>query len=914
MPDAPEVKIKLTAEDQGVAAAIKNLTAQLQSIKDKEAEVADTTLDLTEAFSGLIAVLGVEKLAEFGSEVFDAGVKIARLSQVTGVSSETLSVYSQAAKDAGGNAGEMQGGIQKLSTVLTLADQGSQRAAKALALVGLSSKDFVGLNADQKIKKVFDAIASLPPGLQKTAAAQKLLGDASGELLAAVDNLAGDGFDHAKEEAEKFGNLLSGDTARDLIVTQEAIKRLEAEAEGAALQFEAGFIPALTDVANAIVAATEGKGGGGFKTLGEVGGAVFKKLTEVAIAFTDTIVRNFALASSDVQNFGRFLAEAYSKGFSQANKDLATNIKNDYAAINKEIDDRESAALAELDGKSRAAAENAARIADQANKGKKAPGLVNPEAAKAAIKAQQLEDQIYQAQLAAAIKQLQAETEINKAKNDAIGAQDKAQFDEGLITLDEYFARRRAAIQNDNDVALKNLQAQKEAELYAGQRADDEARANLKQQQSHGADSPAGQEFGTAAEKNVQEEQRALAALAEIETKMQLLQASGQQKLATEDLAAFKAREEQATKLAGFEKELQDIQGNTTAAAKAEAAAKEQEYRTLLTSQKGATSSSVDAQIAKYHELTTAAAQFNDTRKAGEDELKSLQADKAGVEQKVESGQLFQIQGAKQIRDLDAQHLAALKAIAAAQLAAANVTGNKADIQAAQDFKTQVAQIAVESNLATQELATIKQGIETTFASSLESFFTTGIKGSRDVAQAFAGLADSIVSSLSKMAAQILINIAMQKILNSLSSGSGGGGGLGAIGGLPTAILGFAGGGLVRGPGSGTSDSISARLSTGEFVFKAAAVKAIGVGTLAAMNAGLHIGAHAQVSPAPVHFAEGGLVGGTGGSASPALVHLQLGIEEGIVLKHMKSPAAGKVVISHIANNPKGASKAIGRS
>ena len=118
----------------------------------------------------------------------------------------------------------------------------------------------------------------------------------------------------------------------------------------------------------------------------------------------------------------------------------------------------------------------------------------------------------------------------------------------------------------------------------------------------------------------------------------------------------------------------------------------------------------------------------------------------------------------------------------------------------------------------------------------------------------------------------------------------------------------------MSGPGSATSDSIPARLSTGEYVLRAAAVKAIGVGTLHAMNAGLNIAAHASVAPAPVHFAQGGLVAGTGGSAAPALVHLQLGIEEGVVLKHMKSPAAGKVVISHIANNPKGASKAIGRS
>lgn len=46
----------------------------------------------------------------------------------------------------------------------------------------------------------------------------------------------------------------------------------------------------------------------------------------------------------------------------------------------------------------------------------------------------------------------------------------------------------------------------------------------------------------------------------------------------------------------------------------------------------------------------------------------------------------------------------------------------------------------------------------------------------------------------------------------------------------------FADGGLVVGPGTGTSDSISARLSNGEFVVRAAAVRAIGVNNLESLN------------------------------------------------------------------------------
>lgn len=61
----------------------------------------------------------------------------------------------------------------------------------------------------------------------------------------------------------------------------------------------------------------------------------------------------------------------------------------------------------------------------------------------------------------------------------------------------------------------------------------------------------------------------------------------------------------------------------------------------------------------------------------------------------------------------------------------------------------------------------------------------------------------------------------------------------------------FATGGLIRGPGTGTSDSIPALLSNGEYVIRAAAVKKLGLNALDLLNRGI---------PIP-RFADGGLVG-----------------------------------------------------
>src|SRR5690606_7007025 len=76
---------------------------------------------------------------------------------------------------------------------------------------------------------------------------------------------------------------------------------------------------------------------------------------------------------------------------------------------------------------------------------------------------------------------------------------------------------------------------------------------------------------------------------------------------------------------------------------------------------------------------------------------------------------------------------------------------------------------------------------------------------------------------------------------------------------------GYADGGLIRGPGSGTSDSILARLSNGEYVVKAAAVRKYGVHLLDQLN-GMRL----------PKFADGGRVAGVAPPSSGTPVNLHL--------------------------------------
>jgi hypothetical protein len=984
MPDSPDVKIQISAEDQGVAAAVKELSAQLQGLKAQEQEVADATLNLADAFEGLLGVLAVEKLVEFGKEVFDTTTSILKLSQVTGISTETLSVYASAAAKAGVSFDVVGGGITKLGTVITQFEQGNQRAAKAIALTGLSLKDLAGLNSEQKLRAITDAIARMPAGFQKTTVETKLLGDGSGALNKVLNELAGDGFEKTREEAEKMGTIVGSQTAEDFETLRRSLASLKEASAGIVMQFEAGIVPALTDVANAILRVTATDGVSGFKSFGETAGDVLKKLVLISYAVFGGIEKIVNGAIDGTENLAKAALDVFRIGPAAAAAALKANQAADDKFIDDMVDHQLAAVRTELDGTTRLQQEaiDKQRAMLDKNKGKEPP-VENLEAIKGILKLQAAQDAAFKAHTTALNKALTAEETISKAfqANREEGA--KADFDKGLISLADYFDARRLEIEQAGKEELSLLTEQRANEVKAEARAKAEAAANRsKGTAAGGADTQIGQEYQAAAAKNQAEAARAAQAIADLDTKITVQEIANKTKLSAEDLERYKAEQEQLTKLAEFQKTILDIQGKTAEAAKAESAAKIAEYRTLLTSQKGETPESIELKVQAYVKLTTAVAAFNDAKKAGETALKAQSDAEAAIQLKVASGQIFQIQADAQIKALKLAQLATLQQIATAQMAAAKATGNQADIEAAASFQTVINAQAVANNQAMEQAKELKKGLQDAVQGSLDDFFARGITGSRNLGQAFAKLADGVIGSLQKMAAQIVSTKLTEELFKAIP-GLGGGStpaadvaaasakgtaqaapltaaataltvagttlttgapllttgateltvaaaallpGAAAVAAAAVALQaaadtmmmaeaaggGLAAGGLVSGPGGPTSDSIPARLSAGEFVFKASAVRSIGPAVLAAMNRGLP----SPTWSAPIavqKFAEGGLVEGTGGGTDPVRVHMQLGLDEGIVLKHMSSSAGGKVVVQHLANNPKSASKALGR-
>ena len=133
-------------------------------------------------------------------------------------------------------------------------------------------------------------------------------------------------------------------------------------------------------------------------------------------------------------------------------------------------------------------------------------------------------------------------------------------------------------------------------------------------------------------------------------------------------------------------------------------------------------------------------------------------------------------------------------------------------------------------------------------ADSMSSAMTDIIMGTKSAKDALRDMVKTILQNAIKILTQWLAVFAIYSAFPTFASGM-----TPADAANKTVFGGkFANGGYISGPGTGTSDSIPAMLSNGEYVLRSSAVDRIGIGALNAMNAG-----------AVPHFADGGSVDDT---------------------------------------------------
>lgn len=332
--------------------------------------------------------------------------------------------------------------------------------------------------------------------------------------------------------------------------------------------------------------------------------------------------------------------------------------------------------------------------------------------------------------------------------------------------------------------------------------------------------------------------------------------------------------------------ELLDLTGAATSQDRR--AAIERQYQTLIERLRAEGDTEGVATVGRLIDVKSAAADLADYERQFNDALARMRASEESINLQRQSGLLTESQARSQILALHRQTGESLDALLPQLEAAAAAIGPEA-VARVQTWKNEIAQV----KLVVDDVAVAIDGaVQDGFAQMFEAI-GSGAKSAKD---AFADFARSVLAAINRIASQKLA----EALFGSLFGGGGAGGfSLGSL--VSSLFQGFAGGGYVTGPGTSTSDSIPARLSAGEYVVNAAAVKRVGVAFLEAIN-GIEGGP--RIQGPRLTFAAGGLVPETPPPpAQGQSVRIVNVIDPAMAADYLNSSAGEKTILNILQRN-----------
>jgi hypothetical protein len=189
-----------------------------------------------------------------------AGDEIDKMSQKIGISAESYQEWDYVLERSGASIDGLQGGMKKLSTVITDAANGSESANKKLAALGLSVDDLNGKSQDEQLSIVIGKLQEMESGSERTAAASKLLGSSATDL-AAVLNMTAEETAALKQEAHDYGMVMSDEAVKSSAAFEDSLTKAKGSIDGLKYSIAEQFLPDVTSAINTFSDVVAGKKG-----------------------------------------------------------------------------------------------------------------------------------------------------------------------------------------------------------------------------------------------------------------------------------------------------------------------------------------------------------------------------------------------------------------------------------------------------------------------------------------------------------------------------------------------------------------------------------------------------------------------------------------------------------------------------
>jgi hypothetical protein len=862
----PDVRVRLSAEGVAeVVAALKKIQAESDAASRKGSagwtkfnSVLSSTRSL---LAGIGVAFGVGAIVNFIRQSAAAADRVDEIGQAASTTASRVSTLNFLASQTGLTLEDVGLILDRVNRRLGELGEGKSGARDFFRQLGLSAKDLKGRDSVAALDLIAARIAQIEDPARQTSAAIELLGRSGAKSLPFLRALADQGYARVEARARQLGVVIDDDLAARIAAANDELAVVSLQAQNIGASFAGGFAPQFAQATASITGNLEDQG----RAWQEIGNTVGR------------VIKGVVVALSSMVDLGIQAMEQLADGFVATFRIFQRAASGDFVGAGQELFDFFSRA--------KVRAEELARRIEERFKiaGSEPPPPPGQPAPGTGDTPDPVELEKRRADAARSV--LEKELAFQKAQAKARGEADKRAFDQGLIDLEEYFRRRRAAIEAG---AAQEIAAINRRQLLLAQEPDDIKRAA--------------------------EAQKLRLELAEA-------QLERESALSTLTLEQANAIRELGAKRLAIEEQVEAAEGRRHAAA-LRAIEEELRQAEIVFRQNGLADEERIARLDDLRRALTGAADFEEFSRQVDVAFGDLALARRAIEQDVRRGLLTAFEGEQKILELERERLPILDGIARRMLAIAVASGSPEQIQQARELLAALRELGVATGVSAVSFQNFKETLAASSFEQLTDFFARGITEAQNLETAVSDMARGILGSLRRLAAQALA-LSIFKALNIQVPGLSGGGRVGRARRL-------SGGGRVRGPGTPTSDSIPFRTMSGrhvllsdtEFVVRGAVTAEPGALTfletfnrygMSIVNGSKPFAPRA-IATAP-GLAAGGMVGATQDLAQgrrDGRLTAVIGLEEGLVLRHMESPAGQRVTLTNLGRNRKSAELLLG--
>lgn len=203
------------------------------------------------AFAGFVSAVTVGSIVAAGQRALDYAASLGEVAQQLGISTDALQTYQFAATQAGLSQDEMRSALQRLTRTLGEAKVGGDSAVRAFRAIGITGRELANLTTEQAMRRIADAVASIPDPTKRAALEVEFFGKAGQKLdtmlaggSAAIDGLAA--------SANQLGIVLSAEQIQKADETADKLAALKTVLEARIAGIVADNADSILKLADAV--------------------------------------------------------------------------------------------------------------------------------------------------------------------------------------------------------------------------------------------------------------------------------------------------------------------------------------------------------------------------------------------------------------------------------------------------------------------------------------------------------------------------------------------------------------------------------------------------------------------------------------------------------------------------------------